>query len=30
MFSDGKKNGFGIYNYANGAVYEGDWKDDLK
>ncbi len=27
---NGKKNGFGKMNYANGDYYEGNWKDDLR
>ena len=30
MFQNGKKHGFGVYRYANGAVYEGEWRNDLK
>lgn len=30
MFQNGKKNGFGIYHYYNGATYEGEWRNDLK
>ncbi|EGR28566.1 radial spoke head protein, putative [Ichthyophthirius multifiliis] len=28
-FLNGKMNGFGIFKYANGNVYEGQWKDNL-
>ena len=24
------KQGYGIYHYANGNIYQGHWKDDLK
>ena len=25
-----EKNGFGVYYYANGEKYEGEWLNDLK
>ena len=28
LFRDGKRNGYGVYEYADGSRYEGDWKDD--
>lgn len=28
-YVDGKKNGYGIYNFAHGSIYEGDWSDDM-
>lgn len=27
---EGKRNGFGIYQFSTGARYEGQWKDDFK
>merc|ERR1712000_265144 len=27
VHGDGKKHGFGIYKYANGDEYSGDWRD---
>ncbi len=24
-----KANGYGVYRHANGAVYEGHWKEDM-
>jgi hypothetical protein len=29
-FEENKRSGFGSYTYANGDVYEGLWKNDLK
>jgi hypothetical protein len=26
----GKRHGYGTFFYANGARYEGEWKDDVK
>lgn len=26
----GKRHGFGVFYYANGARYEGEWKDNVK
>ena len=26
-FKDDKKHGHGVYTYANGDVYDGEWKD---
>lgn len=26
----GKKNGYGIFFYSNGTIYEGEWVEDLK
>ena len=28
--SAGQRHGRGVYRYANGEVYEGDWKDDKR
>ena len=28
LTSDGKREGLGIFIYANGRVYEGEWKND--
>ena len=28
--ADGKREGFGIYTYPNGDVYEGEWENDRK
>lgn len=30
MFSNGQRNGLGIFFYSNGSIYEGEWADDLK
>ena len=27
-FVDGKKNGYGIYNFAHGTMYDGEWSSD--
>jgi hypothetical protein len=27
---DGKRQGYGVYRYADGKVYEGDWHDNLQ
>ena len=27
---DGKRSGFGIYHYASGNKYEGQWKNGMK
>lgn len=29
-FVDGKRHGFGVFEYANGARYEGEWFENLK
>ena len=29
-FVRGLREGYGIYYYANGARYEGEWKDNMK
>ena len=28
--TNGKRNGYGIQKWKDGAIYEGIWKDDLK
>ena len=28
QFKDGKKHGKGIYDYADGCKYDGEWKDN--
>ena len=30
FFVGGKRHGFGIFQYANGAKYEGEWSENLK
>jgi hypothetical protein len=29
-WSEGKRCGFGVYQYASGARYIGEWKNDFK
>jgi len=29
-FADGKANGFGVKAYADGSIYEGEWKADMR
>ena len=29
-FVHGLREGYGVYYYANGARYEGEWKDNMK
>lgn len=29
-FLDGKADGFGVKNYADGSIYEGEWKQDMR
>lgn len=30
LFYSGKREGFGVFSYASGARYEGEWKDNAK
>ena len=30
MYDSGKREGFGVFSYASGARYEGEWKDNAK
>jgi hypothetical protein len=30
MWADNKKNGYGVFHYHNGAVYEGHFVDDVR
>lgn len=30
MLQGMKKEGLGVYTYASGAKYEGEWRDNLK
>jgi len=30
QWKDGKRNGRGIFYYANGSKYDGEWSGDLK
>ena len=29
-FVDGERHGFGVFYYASGAMYEGEWKHNMK
>lgn len=29
-WKEGKRDGFGTYQYASGALYKGEWKDNMK
>jgi hypothetical protein len=29
-WANGKRNGYGVYQYASGAVYKGEWVDNMK
>lgn len=29
-FHDGKADGYGVKKYADGSVYEGEWKHDMR
>ena len=30
VYNSGKREGFGVFSYASGARYEGEWKDNAK
>jgi len=30
MFKNNLKDGVGVFKFADGSTYTGDWKDDLK
>jgi hypothetical protein len=30
LFLNGKRHGYGVFQYANGSKYDGEWSENLK